>query len=40
MPSKTQMMTIALTIGVLAVLNRVEFAKEAISGNKKFLGLF
>ena len=32
--------TIAATIGILAVLSRIEPAKELIYGDKKFLGIF
>ena len=40
MPSKTQLMTIAMTLGALAVLNRLDMTRDLISGRTKFLGIF
>ena len=38
--NKTMLKTAGFTILALALLNRVAAAKEAISGDEKFLGIF
>ena len=38
--SKSRLITVATTIAVLAVLYRVQPAKEMITGETKFLGIF
>lgn len=38
--SNSRLITIAMTIAVLAVIYRVEPAKEFVTGDSKFLGLF
>lgn len=38
--STNRLMTVALTVAVLMVMYRVEPAKEALTGDSKFLGLF
>jgi hypothetical protein len=38
--TKSRLMTVGLTVAVLAVLNRYEPAKNAINGDDKFLGIF
>lgn len=40
MLTKNRLVTAAVTIGVLALLMRVEPAKEFITGDSKFLGIF
>jgi hypothetical protein len=38
--TKSRLITVGLTLVVLAIANRYEPAKEAITGDSKFLGIF
>lgn len=38
--SKTRLMTIAATVAVIAVMYRIPAAKNALTGDEKFLGIF
>lgn len=38
--SKSRLITVAMAVGAIALLNRVPKAKDAISGDTKFLGIF
>lgn len=38
--SKSRLMTVGLTLAAIAVINRVPQAKEVLTGDTKFLGIF
>jgi hypothetical protein len=38
--NKTRLMTVLTTLAVIAVINRIQPAKDALNGDEKFLGLF
>jgi hypothetical protein len=40
MPTKTQMMTVAFALVAVAIINRVPQAREVLTGDTKFLGIF
>lgn len=40
MPSKTQLMTVGLAVLAIAVISRVEPAREIVFNERKFLGIF
>jgi hypothetical protein len=40
MITKSRLITVGLTLVVLAIANRYEPIKEAIAGDDKFLGIF
>ncbi len=37
---KSRLMTVALTLAALAVVYRIEPAKDVLTGDNKFLGIF
>ncbi len=38
--TKSRLMTVGLTLATLAVIYRVDSAKEVLTGDTKFLGIF